>query len=644
MLKRIALFTVVLVVVGGCAQQGRWTRADYDLSHEQPFHESELEDLSAKIYLIADNQRHELLGNGVEIFRNSFSDKVFAPVAIRPPQLDLFGQDLLDEALAMTDGFVLHLGDACDISNTGEFGRFAWDMRRAPHGWVMAPGNHDGFFFGNSSRTIGGLIREWNEAAESYEFDGARITSRAMQKDRYVSYYLAALILQDAIWSAPLARELGPEIEARYATWGDRDNGSIAPSFAQYWQAMEELQEAIYEIAEVTGDRAYHSFDLPEDIAPSGRPHLRRIAWHIDKKRVWRSFILQEVDISAPAAEPSSDRERISILVFDSSQYGVQPSLDHGVPSKFFSTLTFGYFDFQIAGENGNILPSQEAAANAFTDSMTQEERSWILATHHPYETLGRATKPRFDKFRDAGSIPVTLSAHSHTGEIRWNQDGRREGDWLEINVGSILDSPVEFRDLQVHRVGDRLAVSSRRQWLEDVLRDQGLIVDDQPLYRPVSGDADFYLDYTSGLFGTEEEADFKVKRVLLAAYLRMLSLFEADFPDQGSTYWPVGPDGNRLGSHQEVTSAVKHMLAEVEIADVKSLTQFLYELREFDRTRRFSAMVGEQLRAYRLSQAVWAGQTELTTWKAKTTETDPDIAFLMLPAPFAIISKVAAE
>ena len=629
MLKRTALLTVVLVVIGGCAQQGRWTRADYDLSDDRSLHESELEDLSARIYLIADNQRHELLGNGVAIFRNSFSDKYVSEVAIRPPQLDLFGQDLLGEALAMADGFVLHLGDACDISNTGEFGRFTWDMRGARHGWVMAPGNHDGFFFGNSSRTIGGLIREWNEAAESYAFDGEMITSRAMQKDRYISYYLAALILQDSIWSAPLARTLGPDIEKRYASW--RSN-SVAPSFTQYWKEMGRLQEEIYAVAETSDDQPYHSFELPEEIAPSGQPHLRRIAWHIDKERVWRSFILQEIDISASSAAPSNDRERISILVFDSSQYGVQPSLDHGIPSKFFSTLTFGHFDFQIAGENGNILPSQEAAANAFADSMTQEGRSWMLATHHPYEILGRETRPRFDKFRDAGAIPVTLSAHTHAGEIRWNQDGHREGDWLEINVGSILDSPVEFRDLQVHRLGDRFAISSRRQRMEDLLRDEGLIVDHHPWYRPVSGDPDFYLDYTSGLFGTEEEADFMVKRILLAAYLRMLGLIEADHPDQSLTYWPTGPDGTKLRSHEEVTSAVQNLLANVTIAEVDTLTRFLYELREFDRTRKFSDAVGEQMRAYRLSQAIWASRTEYTTWKTGTPETDPDVSFLILP------------
>jgi hypothetical protein len=624
-------------VLSACAPQGRWTRADYELSNNQLLPDAGVEDLSAKIYLIADNQRHELLGNDVALFRTSFSDR-YTKVAIRPPQLDLFGQDLLIEALAMTDGFILHLGDACDISNTGEFGRFAWDMRLAPQGWVMAPGNHDGFFFGNSSRTLPGLIREWNEAAETYQFDGTTINSRAMQKDRFVSYYLAALILQDAVWSGPLARAIGPDAEKQYLQWRNRNPNSataqVDDSFAQFWTAMEALQDEIYSATKPDGDQQFHTFQLPAEVVPSGQPHLRRIAWHIDKDKVWRSFILQQVDISAAPPEATGDRDSVSILVVDTSQYGVQPSLDHGVVSKVSRTATLGYFDFQVAGEHGNILDSQEAATDDFTQSMLEDGERWIVATHHPYSKLGRETYRRFDRLRDAGGIPVTLSAHTHTGEVIWNKDGKREGDWLEINVGSLLDTPTEYRDFQVHRVGDRIAISTNREQLEDVLRDKGLIADDIADYRPRRGDPDYYLDYTSGLFGTEKQADFKVKRILLAGYLRMLNLFEADHPDQTAVHWPKGPDGNQLRSHGEVIAAVRMMLANVQIDDVAALTRFLYELREFDRTRRFSTTVGEQVRAYRLSQAIWASRAEHRTWDDKTYAMDPNISLLVLPRP----------
>jgi len=636
------LLAALLLLVGGCATSvGRWTRADYELNVEQLPTESGMEPLSSRIYLIADNQRHELLGDGVRIFRTSVADEL-TQVAIRPPQLDLFGQDLLREALTMADGFVLHLGDACDISNTGEFARFAWDMRRASQGWVMAPGNHDGYFFGNSSRILKPLVREWDESAETYVFDGATIDSRAMQKDRYVSYYLAALVLQDAVWSAPLARSLGAEIEERFLRWRDRAADPAGePSFAAYWTELEALQDRIYDLEQPDGDGAYHTFELSTEPGISGQPHLRRLAWRIAKKLTWRSFVLQEVDISAPAAGGGVPRDGSSILVLDTANYTLQPSLEAGAVSSVAAKVTRGYFDKQVAGKTGSVSESQEEVALGFARSMKQKGRRWMLASHHPYRDLARRAKPRFDRLRDAGGIPITLSAHSHFGEILWNRDDEHEGEWLEINVGSILDAPVEFRDLQILRMGDRLAVSSRRHRMEERLRERGLLADEVVAYRPVPGDEDFFMNYENrGLPGASGDdwsaakADYKVKHLLLAAYRRMFDLFEADAPDQSGTYWPTGPDGSRLHSHEEVTAAVRAMLADSLLEEVETLTQFLYELREFDRTRMFSSERGEKLRAYRLSQAIWAGQAEYRTWTVEPRGINPEPSLLVLPRP----------
>jgi hypothetical protein len=572
----------------------------------------------------------------------SVSDEL-TRVAIRPPQLDLFGQDLPNEALTLADGFVPHLGDACDISTTGEFGRFAWDMRKSRHGWVMAPGNHDGFFFGNASRLLPNLVREWDDSGETYVEDGTTVDSRALQKDRFVSYYLAALILQDAVWSGPLARELGPEVERQFLEWRGRA-GDEATTFARYWVELQALQDRIYRLEESGGEQGHRTFELPAGAALPGRPHVRRIAWRIAKKLVWRSFVVQEVDITAPSASSAIAANGIRILVLDSAQYGAQPSLEAGAISGVASEVTRGYFDQQVAGEHGNVLESQLEAAAAFTRTMEQEGRRWLLATHHPYRDLGRKTKPRFDRLRDAGGIPVTLSAHSHTGEILWNRDGEREGDWLEINVGSVLDAPAEFRDFQVHRLDERLAIASRRHRMEDRLRERGLFAEGSAGYRPVSEDPDYYMNYENrGLPGASRDdwsarkADFKVKYVLLASYARMLDLFEADHPDQSATQWPTAPDGSRLDSHEAVTRAVRTLLADAQIEDGEVLTAFLYELREFDRTRRFTDALGERLRAYRLSQAVWAGHAEYRTWKTEPAELDPELSFLVLPPAAAV-------
>lgn len=639
-LSRSAALLAGIVIISSCAQTGRWTRADYALGHElplavpssldTPIRASDLTDISARIFLLSDNQRHELLGGRIDWYRNTISDEFVSRVAIRSPQLDLFGQDLLTEALAMTDGFVLHLGDACDLSNTAEFGRFAWDMQGAPHGWVMAPGNHDGYFYGNSSRTLNYLVREWNNTAESYTMDGTKIISRAMQKDRYVSYYLAALILQDAAWSQPLAQQFGPVALRRFEDWKLLDHDTS--TFADYWPALVAIQEEIYLSADARGDDRYQAFELPVGLAPAGEPHLRRLAWHIDKERVWRSFVLQEVDISGPNHSPRGRQDGVSILVLDTAQYRIQPMMEFGLPSGVLSKVTGGYIDTQIAGKTGGIHDTQVEAAAEFAKSMTAAQRHWILASHHPFESLGRDAKKRFNRLRDQGGLPVTLSAHTHAGGIRWNYDGAREGDWLEINVGSVLDAPVEFRDLQIHRAGDRYVISSHRQSLEDLLRERGLVADELPGYRPGPEDPDFYLSYKAGLTDLASDVNFMVKRILLAAYLRMFRLFESDHPDQSATVWPTGPGEIEMRSHQDVTDTVQATLARVRKEDVRELTRFLYELREYDRTRQLTDAMRAQLRAYRLSQAIWAGKAEYEP-SAKDDETmDADIAYFVLP------------
>ena len=637
-------FVLILVsaaVVSSCAQTtGRWTRADYETSQQLPvaipglqdaaIQESDLTDVSARIFIVSDNQRHELLGSRVDWYRNTTSDD-FLEFAIRPPQLDLFGQGLLTEALGMMSGFVLHHGDACDLSNTGEFGRFAWDMRSARDGWVMAPGNHDGYFYGNSTREFDYLVREWNNTGESYTYGGTKVISRAMQKDRYVSYYLAALMLQDAAWSRPLALHFGDAVLERFDEWQRLDQETV--TFADYWPALVALQEDIYRLTDTSGAGKHETFRLPDDLVPSGEPHLRQVAWHIDKKDVWKSFVLQEVDISGPKPTAGRRDGGVSILVVDTASYKIKPQLEYTAPSLVASELSDGYFDVQNAGMTGGMPAPQAAAADEFAGAMTERQHAWIMASHHPFADLGRNPKKRFNELRDAGGVPVSLSAHTHHGGIRWNTDDSREGDWLEINVGSVLDAPIEFRDLQVHRAGDRQVISSHRRALDDLLRERGLILDEFPGYRPGPDDPDYYLSYKSWKREWASDTNFMVKRVLLGAYARMFGLFPPDLPDDGSTYWPTAPDGVQLSDHEAVLDAIQAMLAGLEKDDVPELTQFLYELREYDRTRRLTDATHEQLRVYRLTQAIWAGQAEYEATEPGENTMDANLAWFVLPA-----------
>jgi len=75
--------------------------------------------------------------------------------------------------------------------------------------------------------------------------------------------------------------------------------------------------------------------------------------------------------------------------------------------------------------------------------------------------------------------------------------------------------------------------------------------------------------------------------------------------------------------------------LGEAEKDDTEHLTQFIYELREYDRTRGLTDTLREQIRVYRLSQAIWAGQAEYEAKAPDENIMDADLAYFVLPPPF---------
>lgn len=125
--------------------------------------------LTFPIFFISDSQFHNYLTDS-DIFRSNLADKAIS-VAIRPPLLDLFAQDLFVYAMEKysKNNYVIHLGDAINISCRSEWKRFEEAMNnKINNGWVMLPGNHDSFFFGNtlsvSNVSNSPLLKSWKDA------------------------------------------------------------------------------------------------------------------------------------------------------------------------------------------------------------------------------------------------------------------------------------------------------------------------------------------------------------------------------------------------------------------------------------------------------------------------------------------------
>ena len=75
---------------------------------------------------------------------------------------------------------------------------------------------------------------------------------------------------------------------------------------------------------------------------------------------------------------------------------------------------------------------------------------------HCPYGTLLpdalKALSSMLKKYRE----PLYASAHTHNGEYIARGGSQGSEGWLELNIGSIVDWPIEFRTLSVKEIRDQ--------------------------------------------------------------------------------------------------------------------------------------------------------------------------------------------
>jgi len=162
---------------------------------------------------------------------------------------------------------------------------------------------------------------------------------------------------------------------------------------------------------------------------------LNRVAWEIDKEHPYRSYVIQELDI----ARSDSEIPLYAILM-DSAQFKNAPSLLPAPPLSY------------NAGISGSFLPGQSDIVESWLKESSLAKKMTILMVHHPYASLIKASKNAIDNLRSKYSIPLYVSGHTHHGEyfVRGGDNG-----WLELNVGSTVDWPIEFRTLQVYQIED---------------------------------------------------------------------------------------------------------------------------------------------------------------------------------------------
>lgn len=525
-------------------------------------------ELSRAVYLVADNQLHNLESKPVPLLRTGFADQLVSS-AIRPVQLDYFGQDLLLWFVQQMgrDRTILHLGDACDLSCTGEFARFVEIMSEAKKGWFMAPGNHDGFFYGNEQRDPSG--KDWRAACAH----GGRA---ALSKDVFVRLYVAALLLQTHLEEAQqLAKDL-------------RLDKAVSQLKGQ------ELASSLERLGKMVPART------PGGVWEFGgrvkkRAFLSGIAWHADNRKAHRhrSFVVQRVDMTRKP-DPARPGKGVTAVLLDTAQYGDPPVM---VP---------GALGALNAGLTGQMRSDQMAIVKGWLGEAAEEHR-FLLMGHHPFDDLEKDSRAELNELRSLARVPLYVSAHTHLGGWRVNEDKKRRKLRLELNLGSMVDWPLEFRDLLLVETDRGLMLRSERYTMGELLEEEEGLPENPEEWEATPEAPDFYLKHQRRTGTSSERTERGLKRNLLHAFARMLRQNPTPKTDAGRAVlaeFGWADDAAALGELQRV----------VDGTSLGAMTALLVKATAFDRKRRatMSDEAGIQLERYRLSQALWASKYDL--------------------------------
>ncbi|MFI5401870.1 MAG: metallophosphoesterase family protein [Planctomycetota bacterium] len=563
--------TLLLVLLAGCVVPDPHPRFTPAWESFDPKQEGLRK--TRKALLVADCQLHNLYSKALP--ERNLAIKSVSATSIRPPQLDLFAGDVLAWILAHGGDadVVLHLGDAMDLACTGEFEAFLRVMDGGKKPWFMAPGNHDFFYFGSYDPEDRKL---WEEAAYG--------AGEVLPKDRFIRLYVAALLKQDDPGIRALAAAVGPELPASFE-----------------WRA------------------------------PEGTPgFLDAIAWKIDAERPWRSFILQDIDMTGPGeADPP-----VRAYLMDSCQYARRPELIPNAWKCYPLHLNCGF--------TGEMLPDQLRTLRKWIEG--GQGGTAVLMCHHPFDSLAPSSKSSLGWLWRENRVGMMVTAHTHTGYYV-HHDLHKGPERLELNLGSTTDWPMEWRTLQGYSLpdGEFYIQATRCALVEELRKEGGYFLrewevpidapDDYRRYKQGEAGAglvfDFYIAHhlTPYWMGqprvrpneAAHETEMSVKDTMLWTWDRLLKTFPTK-PGSGPP-WPPGCDSDEAVLKRIEVTASGTQTLEAKIALLK-------EIETFERDRHSSdPKTGEPTDAarirYKVSQAAWASRFERAKGRRLRVEDD---------------------
>jgi len=510
--------------------------------------------ISETVRIIADSQLHELYG--APTYSQSAVVDNFVEVAVRPSQQRVFGDSMFSNALTSNDAaeesrLAIHLGDALDVSCTSEWTRFLNVVSRSRRVLVLAPGNHDGYYLGNLLPPLTGNTS--NVRHDDYGADGWRLRCGPVSP------------LLDR--ESALAK---PDLLSMYADFA-------LPKESFEWRPCDPQSRCL------TYSSGGHLRRLHARATPRQNSST-------DKTSPWESFILQEIDLSLKNCRIGENAcPPVRLLLLDTSQFGARPRL----PST-------------SAGVVGSMLPDQLELAQNWSQESSESGGITLFAGHHPLSSLDPSSKRSLLKMLCMQRVPMYISAHTHTGYWKiWKCQDRSTRSIVELNIGSVLDYPVQARTLTVSVTDSTLSVTARL-----------INVDDRSACKahwiPTKG---------TGRLPSEQKLPARIttsptnegRSALLAALKADLMEYRSliqEFPTTttGTTAGDIGDDASALGL---IDAAIERIssVRKPNSSDRVEPEKLLGALRRYEQTRLVEHPA--ELSQYKVCLAAWAAELD---------------------------------
>jgi len=425
----------------------------------------------ATLFILADNQERYLYG--APTFYSEIVAQKASPVAIRSTDQDLFAKfttqaafdriekDLDPRTPGRVPAPIVHLGDLLDYSCAAEYEA----LRKLP--WLandrltVAPGNHDGLFQGNG--TYGGALGEaWLRVKKVLN---PRIdpTLEGHHDDVCALPKPVIPLLAPRGWSSDLA-------DAKNASWSAsmdelrrKRGGTAKDTKRDHIDAREQPHHIRCELLELTYKDALpqQAKEYCEDMLVRRYFSVKGAAPNLHgpvsakmstygrqalfdggpSPMTWDSgFLVQRIEVPLTNAG-SNTGEVVLVILLDTQGWQSKPS-----------GKTLSRDDATV----GTIGERQKTAVAAWLGSLKSSGEgrvaAVILAGHYPLKEMTRSSVEWIAGLQrvDRRVLPLYISAHTHLGYLKPTKAANDE-IW-EINVGSLIDFPAHFRDLQLIR------------------------------------------------------------------------------------------------------------------------------------------------------------------------------------------------